>query len=219
MSAEQQHDAPKVEEQVVQANDYGNKTNEWNVTNENRQEEFHTNICVWEQIIDAYLQFTGILAGTGGIVTKTLQFDRSFRFTAQENTLIVQAQDPNATQYFSFNTSVVVTQPIITPTKRITNCNQFVRIIEHPVFIDISPYESALIPVNSLIIAENGQVAVYAITEPLASPVTTVPSTAVLITRQQAVFSRPTGSGAIAVAAAPVPPITTAPPPPPIGVR
>lgn len=104
-------------------------------------------VCIWEQNIDAYLEYTGKVHNEDRIETR--QFDRQLVLVAKNNVLHVKGRDIN----IAFDIGVVVTQPHIKPQHRNTECEQVSHIIEHTVYLDFGDGRSVRITVGSFIIA------------------------------------------------------------------
>lgn len=107
-------------------------------------------------ISSVYEKFSGRVNGEKYIETR--QFDRRLIFSAKDNVLNVKGKDID----ISFDRGVVVSQPIIIPDKRETECNQLTHIIEYSVYLDLGAGCSVRITPGSFILAfQNSVVVVY----------------------------------------------------------
>lgn len=137
----------------------GLEDNDWNVkASVNAQINFEkeeADICVWEQVINAYVQFLAIREDGDDTIINILQFDREFELSAKGDHVILTSGDQSRAYDFLFTFP-----PEITPCKRETDCNQLVRIVENSVYVDIDAFASVLITPFTLVIAEDGNLLV-----------------------------------------------------------
>ena len=127
-----------------------------------RHKPDRSSVCVWEQKIDAYLQFIGLYWSDGvpamndpnppaPNLVKLINLDRPYRIVAQNELFIIYAADGSTTP-FAFQLGGVAA-PDVRVCKRDTECTQVVNITEHAVYVNDG--QNALVP-GTLIFAALG---------------------------------------------------------------
>jgi hypothetical protein len=145
---------------------------EWNTEATLSLSKTTTNVCFWEQKIDAYVQLLG-LYWNGGLpdpndpdppapnLVKLINLDRPYNIVAQNNLFIVSAADGSTTPYaFQFG-GIAAPQAVVC--KRDTECNQIVKIVEHSVHVNGG--QNLLVP-GTLITAIRGNL-IIALPDPI----------------------------------------------------
>lgn len=140
--------AVKAKECGVNGDDNGDIfDNEWNVAatvgaSVNFEKE-HADVCVWEQVIVAYLPFLAVHFDEEGEpeLINILQFDREFQLSADGDLVVLSAPNVETREYdFLFSLP-----PEVSLCKRDTECNQLARIVEYSTYVDTDAFASVLI--------------------------------------------------------------------------
>jgi len=124
------------------------------IKNQRNHKEYNKGICIWEQNINAYLEFTGKVHK--GKREETHQFDRRLCFSAKNSILHVKGKDID----ICYDYGVVVKQPRIKTQKRDTKCEQITRIVEHSVYLDLGHGKSVRIIPGLFILAFRNNIVV-----------------------------------------------------------
>lgn len=153
---------------------------EWNTEASLNLSKTTTNVCFWEQRIDAYVQFFGVY-WSGGIpdpsdpnppapnLVKLINLDRPYNLVAQDNLFILSAADGSTTPY-AFQVGAIGA-PQVAVCKRDTECNQIVKIVEHSVHVNGG--QNLLVP-GTIILSLNGNLVV--VLPPVCEELTTATS-------------------------------------------
>lgn len=118
---------------------------DWNTEASVNLSKTTSNVCFWEQKIDAYLQFIGLYWNNGvpdpedpdppaPNLVKLINIDRPYNIVAQNNIFVISAADGSTTPY-AFQLGGIAA-PQVAICKRDTECNQVVKVVEHSVYVN-----------------------------------------------------------------------------------